>query len=38
MYDPANGDGKLNVPLKKDFFVGSTAKDYKLDKPCFEKL
>jgi ABC-type branched-subunit amino acid transport system substrate-binding protein len=38
VYDPANGDGKLIVPLKKDFFVGPTAKDYNLDKPCFQKL
>ena len=38
VYDPANGDGKLNVPLKKDFFTGPTAKDYNLDKPCFQKL
>ena len=26
------------VSQVKDLFVGSTAKAYKLDKPCFQKL
>jgi len=36
--DPANGDGKANVPFKKDFFVGPTAQKFKLEKPCFQSL
>jgi ABC-type branched-subunit amino acid transport system substrate-binding protein len=38
VYNPAAGNGTTNVPLVKDYFVGPTAKDYKLDKPCFQKL
>ncbi|GAA2346256.1 ABC transporter substrate-binding protein [Dactylosporangium salmoneum] len=38
IYNPAAGNGTTDVPLVKDFFVGPTAKDYKLDKPCYEKL
>jgi ABC-type branched-subunit amino acid transport system substrate-binding protein len=38
VYNPAGGNGTTDVPLVKDYFVGPTAKDYKLDKPCFQKL
>jgi ABC-type branched-subunit amino acid transport system substrate-binding protein len=38
VYNPAGGNGTTDVPLVKDYFVGPTAKDYKLDKPCYEKL
>jgi ABC-type branched-subunit amino acid transport system substrate-binding protein len=38
VYNPAAGNGTTNVPLVKDYFTGPTAKDYKLDKPCFQKL
>jgi ABC-type branched-subunit amino acid transport system substrate-binding protein len=38
VYNPAAGNGTTNVPLVKDYFVGPTAKDYKFDKPCFQKL
>lgn len=36
--NPAGGNGTTVVPTVKDYFVGPTAKDYKLDRPCFEKL
>jgi len=38
IYSPATGNGTTDVPLVKNFFTGPTAKDYKLDKPCYEKL
>ena len=39
IYNPTVGSGGPNdIKLMKDYFTGSVAKDYKLDKPCYEKL
>ncbi|MFF5226310.1 ABC transporter substrate-binding protein [Dactylosporangium sp. NPDC000521] len=39
IYNPTVGAGGPNdIKLEKDYFTGSVAKDYKLDKPCYEKL
>ncbi|MET7394678.1 ABC transporter substrate-binding protein [Dactylosporangium sp. NPDC005572] len=38
IYNPAAQTSPTDIPLVKDYFTGPTAKDYKLDKPCYEKL
>jgi ABC-type branched-subunit amino acid transport system substrate-binding protein len=36
--NPAAGNGTTEVPIERQFFVGSTAGKYNLDRPCFQKL